>query len=450
MHRFRLLAAGTFILGLALYARADSSNEAETADNLFREGKFADAEAAYAKIQVADDKNFKATRRLGSVALLKNDLASAERWLTKAAALKPDDKAVKGQLALVYYRRDDFAKAAPLYRDIGAEPVAKKLESFNKEAPYRIEGKAEISSIPFVHTDPLPLIQVKVKDQTANFLIDTGAPEIFLDPELAKKVGAAEFGAVTGTYSGGMQADTVQGRVENVTLGDFVIRNVPVLILSTRHFNAVAHGKKVEGILGTVMLSHFLVTLDYPKSQLILRRKTAENLKKLEEQVQSAKGITIPFWMAGEHYMVAWGQVNKSKPMLFFVDTGVAGGGFICPESTMKEAAIKLPEGQGVEGVGGGGRVKIRPFKVDELSLGAAKAKNIAAFAGAFPPQLEEGLGFHLGGFISHQFFRPYALTFDFTGMRLFIVSDKSAGSGSSGNTFQAGLYSHGVRPFGS
>jgi predicted aspartyl protease len=392
---------------------------------LFREGKFAEAETLYAKGQAGDPKNYDALLGLGTIALFKNDLAAAEKWLKQAVALKPDDAAAKGQLVLVYYRRDDFARAAPLYRSLGAEAITKKLESFANDPPYKIEGKADVCRIPFVHTDPLPLIQVKVKGETVYFLIDTGGSEIYLDPELAKKVGATEFGSTTGLYGGGLKASMAQGRVEEVTLGEFVVRNVPVHILSTRPFSAAARGKKVDGILGTVMLSHFLATLDYPGGQLVLRRKTAEQLKQVEEQVRSAKGAAVPFWMAGDHFMVARGQVNKSKPMLFFADTGLAGGGFVCPKSTLTEAGIKLPEGPGLEGVGGGGKVRAVPFKVDELSLGPVRGRDIQAFAGVFPEPMEYGEGFRIGGFISHQFFRPYALTLDFTGMRFFLVGGK-------------------------
>jgi hypothetical protein len=40
-------------------------------------------------------------------------------------------------------------------------------------------------------------------------------------------------------------------------------------------------------------------------------------------------------------------------------------------------------------------------------------------FAGPFP--LENTFGFRIGGLISHGFFRPYAVAFDFNGMRLLL-----------------------------
>lgn len=119
--------------------------------------------------------------------------------------------------------------------------------------------------------------------------------------------------------------------------------------------------------------------------------------------------------------MVAWGRVNKSNPVLLYADTGAAGVGFTGPRSILDEAGIKLSGGQKTEGVGGGGTVKIAPFVVEELSLGEAKERNIIGVFGAFPASLEHRDGFRIAGLISHQFFRPFALTIDFTGMRFFL-----------------------------
>ncbi len=416
-----LLAAGL----VASAGAAAGPDPVRSAGDLFREGKFAEAEAAYAAAGAKDSDSFEAALGLGTLALLKNDLAGAERWLTKATSLKPEAVAAKKALALLYYRRDDFAKAAPLYRALDAEAMAKKLESFRGLAPYRVEGKSDATRIPFVHTDPLPLVPAKVNGRDVNLLLDTGGSEIFLDPDVAGRVGAARYGSETGTYAGGKRAETGHGRVDSVTLGDFVVRDVPVLVLSTRPFSAVARGKRVDGVLGTVMLAHFLATIDYPGGRLVLRRKTKDQLEQCEKQASSAKGVVVPFWMSGDHFMVARGRVNKSGPLLFFADTGMAGAGFTCPDSTMKEAGIPPPKGPGAEGVGGGGKVKVVPFEVAELSLGDARARNVRAFAGVFPPGLEYGEGFRIGGLISHQFFRPYALTLDFTGMRLFLAGGK-------------------------
>jgi hypothetical protein len=118
-------------------------------------------------------------------------------------------------------------------------------------------------------------------------------------------------------------------------------------------------------------------------------------------------------------YVYTWGTVNGAGPYLFFVDTGMGGGGFDCPESVIKEASIKLPE-QGFTGQGGGGPVTAYPFTVD-LTLGEARETNVRGLHGAIPRDLDERFGFRMGGLISHGFFRPYAVTFDFRSMTLHL-----------------------------
>ena len=116
--------------------------------------------------------------------------------------------------------------------------------------------------------------------------------------------------------------------------------------------------------------------------------------------------------------------------MLFFVDTGLAGAGFTCPPSTVKAVGLELRQDQAGKGQGGGGEMAFVPFVVDELSLGEVRRQRVDGVAGPFPPQLEWDLGFHLGGLISHQFFRSGALTLDFAAMRLRVRSARSAASG--------------------
>jgi len=407
---------GILLLLVPIYATADDRpSPIQAADALFRSGKFAEAEKAYAAIVAKAPDEFRAVSRLGSLALFSNRLTEAEKWLEKAMQIKPQDASSKLLLAEVFYRQDKFDRAAPLLRDAGRETRAKTLESFKGSTPYELQGKAQSTTLKFLVTDPLPLVQVKVNGKEAIFLIDTGAAEVVLDPEFARQVQAKEFGSSgQGSFAGGKKASVQDGRIDLLTLGAFEIKNVPVMLLNTRQFAPIFGGKQVDGIIGTVLFYHFLATLDYPRGELVLRQNTEENRKELDK-----RATVIPFWMAGDHFMVAWGKIEKLQ-VLFFVDTGLAGGGVTCAESVLKEAGIKLAEGQAGEGIGGGGKVKVVPFTVKELSLGDATAKDVRGlFTGAFP--LENAFGFRIGGIISHGFFRPYAVTFDFTGMRLVL-----------------------------
>lgn len=395
----------------------------EVANELFQAGKFAEAEKFYLEALREDPQNFRCLVHLGRIALLSNRLNEAERWLNEAAKLRPEERVPQTLLAEIFYRRDEFLKAAQFFRAAGREAMAQKLESFKGLIPYRLKEKQPSSTrVKFIITDPLPVIEVRVnRGPAVNFFLDTGASEIIVDSELAKELGVTLFEAEKGTFAGGQQANYVHGKIDQLLIGDFEIENIPVHVMDVRRFSGpIFKGKQVDGIIGTVFLYHFLATIDYPHGELILRQKTKENWQLLEKQIQQEKPIVVPFWLALDHYILAWGRVNQSPEMLFFVDTGLAGGGFTCPESTLKEAQIELMEDKATEGLGGGGKIRVIPFVVKELSLGEAKEKNvIGIFTGAFP--LERAFGFRIGGLISHAFFRPYALTLDFRQMRLIL-----------------------------
>jgi len=393
----------------------------ESADALFKAGQFADAGKIYRQLATQDPKSYRAAARLGYIALLSNRLDESREWLEKAAASRPDESSVKPLLAEVFYRRDEFEKAGRLLSAIGAEPRAKMLASFKGLKPYEVQGSSQTTSVKFVMTDPLPVVQVRVNGgKEVNFFIDTGGAEVILDTAFAREIGIPQFGSQTGNFAGGKKAAVGHGRIDSLALGDWVIKNLPAGVLNTRQFSKpVFGGKQIDGILGTVLFYHFITTLDYPGGKLILRRKTAENLKEVEQE-GPGKTAVVPFWMAGDHFMVAWARINNQPPTLLFVDTGAAGVGVSLAESTIKAAGIELMEDRAGEGVGGGGKVRVVPFVVKDLSLGDVHQQNVpGTFNGPFA--FEHSFGFRLAGIISHSFFKPYALTFDFEKMRLLL-----------------------------
>ena len=127
-----------------------------------------------------------------------------------------------------------------------------------------------------MQTDPLPLLAAHVNGHPVNFLLDTGASELIISPEIAEKVGAAKFGAEGAIFAGGKQASYEHGRIDTLSLGDWTVHYLPVHILDTSRFTAVTGGTSVHGIIGTVLLYRFLATIDYPQNQLTLRQTTTE------------------------------------------------------------------------------------------------------------------------------------------------------------------------------
>jgi Aspartyl protease/Tetratricopeptide repeat len=411
-------------------ASQPKQSETDSADRLFQLGKFAEAAKLYAGIAAQKPDDYSATLRLGRIALLSNRLDDAQKWLERAITLRPTDTDAKVMLAEVFYRRDDFQKAAASLSgvDVGNNKLiisqyptlnVAKLESFKGQTPYEVTGNGTSTRLKFVRTEPLPVVNVRVNGgDEVTFFIDTGGSEVALDTEFAKELGVPQFGTVQGTFSGGQHTEVQQGRIESLTVGDWTIKNLPTAMLPLRQLSKGLGVKQINGIIGTTLFYHFLATLDYPRGELVLRRKTAKSLEEFKKS--PGKRVVVPIWMASDHFMVGWGRVETLPPSLLFVDTGLVGAGVKLAESVIKEAGIKLEESKAFEGAGGGGTLKIVPYTVRQLSFGDLKEENVPGlYDGPFP--WENMFGFHLAGMVGHDFFKPYAVTFDFENMQVFL-----------------------------
>src|SRR5438067_2297575 len=403
----------------------------DSADRLFQTGQFSQAGEQYARIAAEHPDDYSAIVHLGRIALLSNRLDDAEKWLARAIALRPGDPDPKVMLAEVYYRRDDFDKAAASLSgvDVSTNPLVvsqyptlnvAKLQSFKGQTPYEVQGDGQSTRLKFLRTDPLPLVSVRVNGgDAATFFIDTGGSEVALDTEFGRELGVPQFGVVQGTFSGGQHAELQQGRIESLTVGDWTIKNLPTAMLPLRQLSEGLGVKQINGIIGTTLFYHFLATLDYPHGELVLRRKDVKSLEEFKAK-SSGKRVVVPIWMASDHFMVGWGRVETLPPTLLFVDTGLVGAGAKLAESVIKEAGIKLEENKATEGAGGGGTLKIVPYTVHQLSFGDIKEENVPGlYDGPFP--WENTFGFQLAGMVGHDFFKPYAVTFDFQNMQIFL-----------------------------
>lgn len=406
-------------IGYANGCQVFAQNRMEEAEKDFVAGRFDSAADAF-ESELSAETEQAGLHRLATIALLRNDLEATRMWLDKiqekGLALEETDK----KYAELYYRQKRFDLSADYFRKVGREAMADKLASFGDRVPYyRDPDQPKSVTIPFERRDPLPVVRLKVNNSDDVFaVIDTGGSELILDPEFASLAGATEFGAENSMFAGGKTADVKHARVDSIQMAGMTIENVPVRLLPTRRFAAAAGGLKIDAVIGTVLLKQFHCTLDYPGESLILSEET--------HAVHSSEddSIEVPFFLASDHFIVANGAVNDSGPMMFFVDTGLAGQAFTCPQSTLDAAKIN-PSGPKFQGMGGGGKIDVQLFAIESLSLGNASRTGLTGLFGPFPESLEHGMEFRIGGLISHAFFRDYAVSFDFDAMLIRLTKPK-------------------------
>ncbi len=357
-------------------------------DAAFKAGDFAAAQSAYAATIRTNPSDLDAALGLTRLAIYANDMNDAEVWLGVAHGMAPNDSRVAADRSTIDARTNG---------------------SIDSVAPHK--GPAVV---PFVQTDPLPMIEVRVNGRVAHFLIDTGAPNIVLDADFARVLGLATSNAGQGTFAGGERAQTMKTTVNELDLGSWQLSNVPATVLPLPAFG----GPHVDGILGSALFTHFLVTLDYRNGKLILDDRSRSEA--FEREAASQGETSVPMWLVGDHFIFVQGHANSGPLGLFNVDTGGTFGVQLT-KAALDDAGITVDTAHPQSGIGGGGAVSSLPFNAS-VTIGACTVDSLDGVY--FPERNQYGIfPFTVAGTVSHQFFRKTAVTFDFVAMRLVIDS---------------------------
>ncbi len=382
---FREIAALSFFL-LLLAAPAASDEPA------FASGDFAQAETAYTAALVRNGSDAAARAGLARIRLYQERLADARTLATQALAADPNNEVAKKVLTTVAMR-----EGVP--------------------GNYRVTMPRRGATIRFVATDPLPILRVEVGGRSVYFLIDTGAPDLAIDKDFAAELGLKASDAGQGIFAGGQHAAMLKSLLPQIAIGPVQVRNVPVALMPLRDF-ALKPGIRIDGVVGTGFLRHFLATLDYPRGVLVLRPRS--DSAAFETDMARKGAAIVPLWLTGDHFLFARARIGNGPEGLFNIDTGLAGGGLQGTKATLDAANIVPDESKAETGMGGGAPVRSVPFRAD-ASLGGLTVRDVA---GIYTPDGDQfGIfPFKVAGTLSHGFFRQHALTFDFAAMRLVVL----------------------------
>lgn len=381
-----LTIAGALSLSLALALHSSASGQpAGDGDALRTAGEFSAAARAYEATLKTSPADSHALAGLAQIRLYENRVDDAMALAKRALTLEPSNPTAGAALQTAQQRKAAFAADR-----------------------YQISGLPAEVAIPFVQTDPLPVVQVMVGGRRAYFAIDTGAPDIIISAELANVLGVQAHAAGEGAFLGGRHAPVQRGLLPELQIGGVKITNLPTGIrpqlLPFKNF-------KVEGTIGTGLLMHFLSSLDYCQGRLVLRPRSSQ----IEQTVTGAN--IVPFWLAGDHILVTRAHLEHGSEGLFMVDTGGAGVGLMATKPVLDEAGIAVDPSTARTARGGGGAVTVIPFR-SGATLGSMTVEDIP---GAYAPDANSyaPFTFKVYGTLSHLFFRHSKVTFDFDAMRL-------------------------------
>ncbi|HTI66704.1 MAG TPA: retropepsin-like aspartic protease [Caulobacteraceae bacterium] len=382
-----LLAAGAAALALASTVTAQPAAEGSPGA-LFAAGDFAAARAAYEAAAKASPNDAAALAGLARARLYDNRNDEAIALAQQALAAQPDNPVARQTLAVAQQRKASFGPDR-----------------------FQVSGPAGEVAIPFAVTDPLPIVEVTVGGRKAEFLIDTGGPDIMVSADLVKELGLPIQGTTEGVFAGGARAQVQHTLVPQLEIGGIRIANVPAGVRPAA--GAGIPGHRTDGVIGTGLLMHFLSTLDYCQGRLVLRPRSAS----AQFERAAAGANVVPMWLVGDHFIFARGQLKGGAEGAFLIDTGLAGGGVSAPKTTLDEAGVVIDPSRAGVGMGGGGPVTVIPFRAG-ASLGSLRVDDMQGF---YSPSGDPSsvFPFKSKGLLSHGFFRRSRLTFDFDAMKL-------------------------------
>ena len=362
----------------------------------------------------------------GKLNQILGNFQTAENYLKNIGEGEYKEDALNA-LLLTYYHRNNYALIKSLPLPDGFEHISKDIAALFTENPYSIEWENEdkISNIPFLTTDPLPVVIFEINGVPIPLLFDTGADTLILDPEVAERLNVfVGKNHLEGTFAGGMTSEIKLGVVEKAKLGTITLSNIPITILPVKHISSFLNDKGIilAGIVGTGFLRQFTSTIDYSKGQIIFRERSESVIKNIRASLNGKNIVEIPFAIDETHYMFAQGSINGFSKLNFFVDSGLAleNTGFTLPLETLNYIGIPEPERKiSPDSIGGGDGIwESGFFNVDTIGLGMLVQEKLQGDCGAFPPQFVTGFGYFCDGIISHYFLRQYKTwTLDFNNM---------------------------------
>ncbi len=375
----------------ALVAQATPAPSA--GDLAFRHGDFDAAFAAYSSAVAANPNDAGAVLGLGTIELYRNHLPAARTYLMKATQLDPSNSRIAARLRALE----------------GREPNARD---------FRIAMTTPEVDVPFVATDPLPLVRVKINGADALLFIDTGAPSIALTPAAAERLHVPTHAAGEGVFLGGKTAEVREGRIDSFAVPGLTVSGIPSNILPGELQLA---GHQLDGAIGTAFLYRFLSTIDYVHGKLILRPHSSSAA--FEAAAAKSGDTIVPMWLVADHFIFARGRVNDAPEALFNIDTGGTDLGVQLTKAALDAAHITPDASKGAEFTGGAGEARALPFTAASVSLGTAVRNDMPGLY--FPDGDQYKLfPFEVAGTLSHVFFRPTALTFDFDAMKLIVPNE--------------------------
>jgi predicted aspartyl protease len=360
-----------------------------------------------------DAKNARAHFGLGKLAMAKVKPKSATQEISRAIELdakEPIYRLYASEAAGMDKKYDEQRKQLEEYlrlnpkdedRVTEAKAGLEMLKAFGSEEVAAVHAPENPAPIKVRKVLNLLFTEVEIDGKGPfNFAIDTGATQTVISEKLAKDLALQPItSTVVFGIGGAGKVDTTLYKVKEFSIGDVKVNNVPV-----GTFNDPLISQLADGILGSATFSDFIITVDYPASQVRLNRKRPP---------VTAGTETLPVWYFSNLLLVPL-DVNGKRGN-FIVDTGAVTtviSHTMAAQLGVNENTPGAKIDMGITGVGGFEGVVL---KVPNVTFKTPRNSEV------FPQvvsidlkQISKMIGTEVSGVVGFDFLSDYKLTLDY------------------------------------
>jgi Aspartyl protease len=255
-------------------------------------------------------------------------------------------------------------------------------------------------------------------------VFDTGAT-LGLTKETAQHAGLVGL-ATSHTFAAGQQLTLTHGVADSIRIGQVELRNVPLTWPDQIWFPELPDGTLPAGVVGTDIFYRFLATLDYAGRSLVLRRKT---------RLSCGASGRRPAGPAPRSCHSGWRPTISPAPSGASTTTGRGS----CSLIRALSAWVSSPLSGSPESPASSWAIRARAAFTRRSPRRSVSATRLAATCPGwsvripahqanvrFRPDL---FAFEVIGAFAHDFYKPFAVTFDFVDMNLYITEALMSGS---------------------
>jgi hypothetical protein len=236
-----------------------------------------------------------------------------------------------------------------------------------------------------------------------HFELDTGGANV-IDPAVAKELGVASGGSVQVTGVGSASSASSFAVIKTLRVGHALVTNQVFVVLPIAKSLGMAHGMRMDGVIGYEVLSRFVTTVDYQNKKVVFHTPGS--------YTPAPDARVIPIVLYGTQPQFACNIDNVATTCT--LDTGARNSislftPFVEAHRSVVPARLTAP---GVNGFGVGGPHIGRLGRVQTLSFGGRTLRDLV---GDYTTQRKGGLAMpFIGANVGGAVWKRFTMTLDY------------------------------------